>query len=487
MQLNDLVFTNIIFNSIGKINTGYLIIDMLCILIVIFYISESKFKDKITRFVDGHLKRFDKTNTLKYESTNNDFSTNFKSIMHWVSKNNDPSVKTLSEVINRKYNRKNDTYEDSKISNYRVDQLFEFKVDTDIKGKVYYRQKESNNFHGKTEYSEITFLEIYSKKNGLIELQNWVDKKNKEYDNYIKSKICDKQLLVEVSWDPKKKDLDIYTNQWESNATFDNRFFAKKDEIIEKINFFIKNPEWYKHRGIPYTLGILLWGEPGCGKTGFIKAMMNLTGRHGISIKLNNRFDMNKLRDIICDEEIYDDIIIPQKDRILIFEDIDCMGEIVKDRNKIDKKKDKESSSDNEDYVTPPIKKHDQKKSEESDKEMITKLIDDSDNNYNNNLSYFLNILDGIQECYGRIIIMTTNKPEQLDKALVRPGRIDFNINFNKASVEDIKNMLEFYWQKPVEELSSDLNEVYSHAHITNFSRTSKSLEETIQKITAKN
>jgi hypothetical protein len=60
---------------------------------------------------------------------------------------------------------------------------------------------------------------------------------------------------------------------------------------------------------------------------------MNLTGRHGISIKLNNRFDMNKLRDIIYKDEVCDEIIIPQKNRILIFEDIDCMGELVKDRD----------------------------------------------------------------------------------------------------------------------------------------------------------
>jgi hypothetical protein len=42
---------------------------------------------------------------------------------------------------------------------------------------------------------------------------------------------------------------------------------------------------------------------------------------------------MNRLREIIYDDEIWDDLIIPQKNRILIFEDIDCMGDIIKDKD----------------------------------------------------------------------------------------------------------------------------------------------------------
>jgi ATP-dependent 26S proteasome regulatory subunit len=98
-----------------------------------------------------------------------------------------------------------------------------------------------------------------------------------------------------------------------------------------------------------------------------------------------------------------------------------------------------------------------------------------------------LNILDGLQESPGRIIVMTTNKPESLDKAFIRPGRIDFNICFNKATVEDIKNILNFFWEKSVDILPDELNYKYSHAEITNFCRISESLEETIQKILTKN
>ena len=36
---------------------------------------------------------------------------------------------------------------------------------------------------------------------------------------------------------------------------------------------------------------------------------------------------------------------------------------------------------------------------------------------------------------------MITNKQDYLDKALIKPSRIDYNINFEKASLEDIKNI----------------------------------------------
>ena len=63
-----------------------------------------------------------------------------------------------------------------------------------------------------------------------------------------------------------------------------------------------------------------------------------------------------------------------------------------------------------------------------------------------NNLSNLLNILDGLQECPGRIIIMTTNKPEKLDSALIRSGRIDFKIEFTFATLKDVENIISFYW-----------------------------------------
>jgi chaperone BCS1 len=48
-------------------------------------------------------------------------------------------------------------------------------------------------------------------------------------------------------------------------------------------------------------------------------------------------------------------------------------------------------------------------------------------------LSGLLNILDGVASQEGRVLIMTTNHIEKLDKALIRPGRVDMIVKFDRA------------------------------------------------------
>jgi SpoVK/Ycf46/Vps4 family AAA+-type ATPase len=38
-------------------------------------------------------------------------------------------------------------------------------------------------------------------------------------------------------------------------------------------------------------------------------------------------------------------------------------------------------------------------------------------------LANLLEVLDGVMEMEGRMLVITTNYPEKLDKALIRPGR----------------------------------------------------------------
>ncbi len=211
-------------------------------------------------------------------------------------------------------------------------------------------------------------------------------------------------------------------------------------------------------KGIPYNLGILLHGEPGCGKTRFIKQMMNYTQRHGIDIKLNDGMDFNDLQHLIYNEELDDTHIIPQNQRILIFEDIDALGEVVKERSAAQPLSEVKNASDTSNHEI----------------KILSSLLKITNENKNNNLSCLLNMLDGIHECSGRIIIMTTNKLEVLDKALIRPGRIDIKLHFKKCSTYDITKMIEKFWSVAVPEtaIKPEIDGKYTSAEIINIFRT---------------
>jgi ATP-dependent 26S proteasome regulatory subunit len=380
--------------------------------------------------------------------------------MHYTNTNtNNKSINGIIENIQMKWSTKTNNFEEEKQTTWKINQLDKFKISDMIEGKIYYYTKEQqDNGNNKMVYVDITELVLFSKKLSIKQLTEWIEERRHEYEIFLKSKILDKQYIIDITYNTTINDIEYLYTPWSSNVTFDNRFFSNKNEIVKNIKFFINNSKWYEERGIPYTLGILLWGEPGCGKTGFIKSIMNLTKRHGINIKLNNKFNMDSLKDIIYDEEIGPDLIIPQNKRILIFEDIDCMSDIVKDRDIKEQE--------------PVVEIKPKKEKKES-------------KNENNNLSYLLNIMDGLHECPGRIIIMTTNKPEVLDKALIRPGRIDYKIQFTKATIDDIKNILNFYWSTEYDlyKIDKDINLKYSHAEIVNFCRSSKTLIETLCKL----
>jgi SpoVK/Ycf46/Vps4 family AAA+-type ATPase len=55
-------------------------------------------------------------------------------------------------------------------------------------------------------------------------------------------------------------------------------------------------------------------------------------------------------------------------------------------------------------------------------------------------------LFDGVLEMPGRIIIMTSNNPERLDHALIRPGRIDIVANYSNCTNETIKQMIAFFY-----------------------------------------
>ena len=487
---------------ITALKSGYIIID--CLLFGLLYLLYKHVNGRdIRRRLFSLASYTNNKQTVVLIATENKRSVKFRSIMYYLSKRNNTiyKVREVSDI----------TWDDEgympveKSSEYLVDQSKEFALTDKIYGLITTNSKEKSRGLAGTEYIEYNTLKIYSHFLTLVELQDWINITVKEYKQYLKKASNESQLYITASTSTsggkrrtdgdkggsrsRSSEIIIEAVSWESTIMFENSYFHEMDEVIKKIDFFLNNKEWYLKKGIPYNLGILLHGEPGCGKTRFIKQLMNYTGRHGIDIKLNDAMNFNDLYNIIFKEEISEEYIIPQNQRILIFEDIDAMGEAVKCRDMkakdIETKNKKEEGFVKLDSATILSELLKQSGTAEGlSSNLPNKSIMSLTNIGNSgasfsNLSYLLNMLDGINECSGRIIIMTSNKPEVLDKALIRPGRIDIKINFQKCTTYDVMRLINLFWDLTLTEemLRSDINMKYTSAEIYNIFRSTNDFE----------
>lgn len=64
------------------------------------------------------------------------------------------------------------------------------------------------------------------------------------------------------------------------------------------------------------------------------------------------------------------------------------------------------------------------------------------------NLAGLLEVLDGVVDSPGRIVIMTTNHPEKLDPALVRPGRVNFSLELGHMKCDALVTLVQHIMQE---------------------------------------
>lgn len=174
----------------------------------------------------------------------------------------------------------------------------------------------------------------------------------------------------------------------------------QKRRIKDDLLWFINNKQWYLDRGIPYHRGYLLDGPPGCGKTSIISALAGTVGRDVCSLSLSACKSDRDLMEAICEAP---------EDAIIAMEDIDCATNAARNRG--------DEKDEDEGGVT---------------------------------LAGLLNILDGVITPDGRIFVMTTNHPEKLDPALIRPGRVDVHETFNFLTKDLQEEMSSLFYDKPI-------------------------------------
>ena len=249
----------------------------------------------------------------------------------------------------------------------------------------------------------------------------------------------------------------------------------EKHNVLRDINEYLHpgTPKWYASRGIPLRRGYLFHGPPGTGKTSFSFA---LAGVFGIDIYVISLQDPT-----ISEEDLA--VLFTRLPRrcIVLLEDIDTAG--LRRPSDEDKDEEKEGTEDKDDTSksdkTSKKKKSKSKKDKDSDssssdssseeerrkrrrKRRHRRDRENTGNKGTNNilsvesisLSGLLNAIDGVASHEGRILIMTTNKPESLDEALIRPGRVDVQVGFKNATSEQATElfyrMYEVSKNKPV-------------------------------------
>jgi hypothetical protein len=299
-------------------------------------------------------------------------------------------------------------------------------------------------------------IEVFSYTKTMQELRSFLNKISHEYKIKIQNKLGDKiyyfnQHPTNVPLSPDgKKDLSKLPNnciftmkEFQTNRKFTNLFGPEIDVVRKRVEFFMKNRKWYDSKGIPYTLGLLLSGQAGAGKTSTIKCLANETKRHIININLNNDITKTQLENLFFNEMLItinvstgqsEKYFIPLDQRVYVLEDVDCQSDIVMERSLKKKEFEKEN-------IDPPlfdIETNPGKKTKGT--ENISGFAEKID------LSFLLNLLDGVLENPGRIVIMTSNYPEMLDHALIRPGRIDVIADFKKCLSVTLIRMIEFFY-----------------------------------------
>jgi len=440
----------------------------------------------------------------------NTFSKNFRAILFHVVQRIDAmnDVRELKEFATNII--KGEHYEDKNAEDiktiFTVSQKLPFLLDAER--EIYCIVKEAGEQReegvSKTESRIVKFtITVFSYKSAVSDIKEYVKNIRNEYTKYLEEKRRGKLFVYTLNnTEVHNDDDDDTVGGWqetphETMKSFDNIFFEEKQDVMKKIRFFTENKEWYRRNGVPYTLGIALYGAPGTGKTSFIKALATMLDRHIISISLARIKTKKQLHDFYYETQYSnanDKNAIGFDKKIIVFEDIDCVGDIIlKRKPKSNSKSDisdadsMDDTADIDDFVDtspskPPLTPEDKVKHEiaKATKYVLKKMSSGENSGFgpmssnqqdNITLDDILNLWDGIRENTGRIMIITTNHYDKLDPALIRPGRIDMGLNLGNATRNTIAEMYLHYYGAEID--SNDLalipDRFYSPAEVINF------------------
>ena len=309
-------------------------------------------------------------------------------------------------------------------NNYEI--YFEFKNNTiTLHGRSGKQERDNSIIYLSTYVDETSTVDVFGK---------FFEHCHKDYKEKIKRKPWVQNIFINKG------------NEWTSEVSNNKRKLSTvilqnglKDEIANDLKLFIDSKEWYQNMDAAYRIGYMFYGHPGTGKTSLIKALSYHYKKHIYYVMLQNIKDDNELMELMKR--------VDYKNSFVVIEDIDATISAVKSRDINNNKTHETNDTNNTNDTNECNKKF---------KSQIT-------------LSGLLNVLDGYVNSDNRILFMTSNHPEVIDKALLRPGRCDRQYQFNNCSVNQIKEIYEMYFnmEAPLDQIKNIKSYEYSPAHIT--------------------
>jgi hypothetical protein len=167
---------------------------------------------------------------------------------------------------------------------------------------------------------------------------------------------------------------------------------GQMDRIIGDMQRFLDAEAAYVHRGIPYHRGYLFTGPPRTGKTSVARA---LAGYFGMDLWYIPLGDVRK------DGDLMKRVTQVPPRSVMLLEDLDIFH--------------------------------------------AAKSRDDAQDGHAT-LAGLLNATDGAGTPHGLITIMTSNEPDQLDSALIQPGRVDLVEHFGLCTMDQASDIIRHYY-----------------------------------------
>jgi mitochondrial chaperone BCS1 len=181
------------------------------------------------------------------------------------------------------------------------------------------------------------------------------------------------------------------------------------DRLVADVRRFFDRESWYTTLGIPYRRGYLFTGPPGNGKT---TTVLTLAGVFQAPVCI-----LDLANPLLSDDKLRVLMNSAPAGAFFLLEDIDALFRSRKE----------------------PVK------SKRPDTNVAAVGI---------TFSGLLNALDGVMAPHGRVVFMSTNHPERLDPALIRPGRVDLRVEFPNADRTQGRQMFLRFFDDATDQLA---------------------------------